>query len=51
MLAELEDGRLVKLFNGEQSQRLKLYAAYMNREHLSAKIRTFIDFLAQKLAE
>ncbi|MGV6988310.1 LysR family transcriptional regulator [Testudinibacter sp. P80/BLE/0925] len=48
--AELQDGRLVRLFDREQVKTLKLYAAYMNREHLSAKIRTFIDFLAEKLA-
>lgn len=49
--AELADGRLVRIFEQQQSKVLKLYAAYMNREHLSAKIRTFIDFLAEKLAD
>lgn len=49
MLPELQDGRLIKLFEREQVKTLRLYAAYMNREHLSAKIRTFIDFLAEKL--
>ncbi|SMB85027.1 DNA-binding transcriptional regulator, LysR family [Pasteurella testudinis DSM 23072] len=51
MLAELQQGRLIKILNAQKAQTLKLYAAYMNREHLSAKIRTFIDFLAQRLAE
>ncbi|MDH3000913.1 hypothetical protein A1D23_10645 [Chelonobacter oris] len=49
MESELQDGRLQKLFDGKPEQRLKLYAAYMNREHLSAKIRSFIDFLAENL--
>ncbi|KAE9528247.1 LysR family transcriptional regulator [Testudinibacter aquarius] len=47
--AELQQGRLVRVLTGEKAKSLKLYAAYMNREHLSAKIRTFIDFLAEKL--
>lgn len=49
--SELEDGRLIRLFHDQAPKTLKLYAAYMNREHLSAKIRTFIDFLAEKLAD
>ena len=33
-----------------QFNRITLYAAYPDRRHLSAKIRSFIDFLVEKAA-
>ena len=41
-------GELLRLF-GLPDKQPTLYAAYMNREYLSVKIRCFIDFLDEKL--
>lgn len=45
----LTDGRLVALLPDEPRPPLTLYAAYLNREYQSAKVRTFIDFLVREL--
>ena len=45
---DLAQGRLVRLALGETSD-LTLYAAYMDRAYLSAKVRSLIDFLAARL--
>jgi len=39
-------GRLVRLLPDELDYSTMLYAVYPSRRHLSAKVRTFIDFLA-----
>lgn len=47
---DLAAGRLVQLLPGWQSAELGVYAVYPSRKHLSAKVRTFVDFLAAALA-
>jgi DNA-binding transcriptional LysR family regulator len=46
---DLAAGRLVQLLPGWQSAELGVYAVYPSRKHLSAKVRTFVDFLAAAL--
>jgi DNA-binding transcriptional LysR family regulator len=46
---DLATGRLVQLLPGWQSAELGVYAVYPSRKHLSAKVRTFVDFLAAAL--
>ena len=46
---DLAAGRLVQLLPEWQSAELGVYAVYPSRKHLSAKVRTFVDFLAQAL--
>ena len=48
--ADLAAGRLVQLLPEWQSAELGVYAVYPSRKHLSAKVRTFVDFLAAALA-
>jgi len=48
---DLAAGRLVQLLPQWQFNRITLYAAYPDRRHLSAKIRSFIDFLVEKAAD
>jgi DNA-binding transcriptional LysR family regulator len=43
-------GRLVRLLPDELDYSTMLYAVYPSRRHLSAKVRTFIDFLAASFA-
>ncbi len=47
---DLAAGRLVRILPEWQSGELGIYAVYPSRKHLSAKVRTFVDFLAQRLA-
>ena len=47
--ADLAAGRLVQLLPQWQSADLGVYAVYPSRKHLSAKVRTFVDFLAAAL--
>lgn len=47
---DLAAGRLVRILPEWQSGELGVYAVYPSRKHLSAKVRTFVDFLAQRLA-
>lgn len=47
---DLAAGRLVRLLPQWQSVELGVYAVYPSRKHLSAKVRTFVDFLATALA-
>lgn len=49
--AEIKSGRLLQLFadgNDTFEKTFPLYAVYLSRRHLSAKIRSFIDFLVDK---
>jgi DNA-binding transcriptional LysR family regulator len=46
---DLAAGRLVQLLPEWQSAELGVYAVYPSRKHLSAKVRTFVDFLANAL--
>ena len=47
---ELAAGRLVQVLPQWQSGELGVHAVYPSRKHLSAKVRTFIDYLAERLA-
>lgn len=48
--ADLAAGRLVRLLPQWQSAEMGVYAVYPSRKHLSAKVRTFVDFMAQALS-
>lgn len=41
-------GRLVPLLEDWDLPRLTINLAYPNRKHLSAKVRTFVDFMAER---
>ena len=43
---DIEAGRLVKVLDGYDMTELGVYIVYANRERLPAKMRVFIDFLA-----
>ncbi len=46
---DIAAGRLVRVLPGWQSAELGVYAVYPSRKHLSAKVRTFVDFIAAAL--
>ncbi|MBB5199751.1 LysR family transcriptional regulator [Glaciimonas immobilis] len=46
---DIETGRLVRILPDWQSAEFGLYAVYPSRKHLSAKVRTFVDFLVAAL--
>jgi DNA-binding transcriptional LysR family regulator len=48
---DLDEGRLVRLLPEYRPVELSMNAVYPHRHHLSAKVRTFIDMLAQHSAE
>jgi DNA-binding transcriptional LysR family regulator len=48
---DLEAGRLVRLLPEYRPVELSMNAVYPHRHHLSAKVRTFIDMLANHSAE
>lgn len=43
---DLRGGRLVEVLPEYRSSEIGLYAVYPSRKHLSAKVRTFVDFIA-----
>lgn len=45
---DLDAGQLTQLFADDFADEVQLHAIYLSRRHLSAKIRSFIDFLAAK---
>jgi len=47
---DLRDGRLVALLPDHATPRLAVHAVYPSRRHLSAKVRSFIDFLVERFA-
>lgn len=47
---DVRAGRLVPLLPGYAPGSIDINAAYPSRRHLSAKVRTFIDFLVQRFA-
>jgi DNA-binding transcriptional LysR family regulator len=47
---DIRAGRLVEVLTDYQSFDLGIYAVYPSRKHLSAKVRTFVDFLADSFA-
>lgn len=48
---DLKAGRLKQVLEDYQSGELGIYAVYSSRKHLSAKVRSFVDFLAARLAD
>jgi DNA-binding transcriptional LysR family regulator len=46
---DIEADRLVRVLPEWQSAELGVYAVYPSRKHLSAKVRTFVDFLVAAL--
>jgi DNA-binding transcriptional LysR family regulator len=44
---DVRAGRLVQVLPDYRSEELGMYAMYPSRRHLSAKVRSFIDFLTQ----
>jgi|SRR6218665_165126 len=48
---DLREGRLLRLLPEYPVPPLTLYAVYPSRRHLSPKVRTFIDFLVEHIAE
>lgn len=48
---DLAAGRLVPLLNDWHMGEFYLYAVYLSRKHLSAKVRAFIDYLAETLCD
>lgn len=46
---DLQAGRLVQVLPDHVSAELGIYAIYPSRKHLSAKVRTFVDFLVAQL--
>jgi DNA-binding transcriptional LysR family regulator len=48
---DLESGRLVRLLSEYRPVEFSMNAVYPHRHHLSVKVRTFIDLLAQHSAE
>ena len=47
---ELRSGRLVELLPAYRPTALPIYAVYPSRRHLSAKVRAFVDFIAERFA-
>lgn len=48
--SDLKAGRLVRILKKYRSAELGIYAMYPSRKYLSAKVRTFVDFLVAHLA-
>lgn len=46
---DIDAGKLVRVLPDWQSAELGVYAVYPSRKHLSAKVRTFVDFLVNAL--
>lgn len=47
---EVRAGRLVRLLPGFELPRAPIAAVYPSRRHLSAKVRAFVDFLAERFS-
>jgi DNA-binding transcriptional LysR family regulator len=47
---ELRSGRLVELLPGFKPAATPIHAVYPSRRHLSAKVRAFVDFIAERYA-
>ena len=43
---DLEAGRLVRLFGQDLPNNRGIYAVYPHRRYLPARVRTFVDFIA-----
>jgi DNA-binding transcriptional LysR family regulator len=49
--ADIREKRLVPLLPAYEPLASALYAVYPSRRHLSAKVRTFVDFLSERFGE
>jgi DNA-binding transcriptional LysR family regulator len=49
--ADLAAGRLVRILADYAPALTSIYAVYPSRRHLSAKVRAFVDFLAERFAQ
>ena len=49
--ADLCAGRLVSVLPGYRVPELGIYAVYPHSRHLSAKVRSFVDFLVPRFGE
>jgi len=47
---EVRAGRLIRVLPGYEPPRSPISAVYPSRRHLSAKVRSFVDFLAERYA-
>jgi DNA-binding transcriptional LysR family regulator len=47
----LQSGRLVQVLPGYRTPDADIYAVYPHRHQLSARIRTFVDFLVERFGE
>lgn len=47
---DLDAGRLQAVLTEYETRELGIYAVYASRRHLSAKVRSFVDFLAARFA-
>ncbi|MDO4640389.1 MAG: LysR family transcriptional regulator [Neisseria sp.] len=45
---DLQNRQLIRLLDNYQIPKISLYAVYTSRDFLSAKVRSFIDFIAEK---
>jgi DNA-binding transcriptional LysR family regulator len=45
----LKDGHLAWILPAYRSQQMKLYALYVSRQYIDAKIRTWVDFLRENI--
>ena len=48
---DVRAGRLVRLLPDYQTNDLAICAVYPSRQHLSAKVRTFVDFLVERFGD
>ncbi|MDB1125819.1 LysR family transcriptional regulator [Vibrio algarum] len=48
---ELETGKLVELFENWPKPSIGIYMVYPSRKHMSAKVRSFIDFVMDELGD
>lgn len=48
---EIRSGQLVEVMQEYQSDDLGIYLVYPSRKHLSAKVRTFVDFVADAFSK
>jgi len=48
---KLDNGELVSLFDDYQKTPINVYLVYASRKHMSAKVRSFIDFILDELGD
>ena len=47
---DVKNGRLIELMSDFAGPELGVYALYPSRKHLSAKVRTFVDYLVERMS-